>query len=435
MQEHGDNTAVARETVSLAQVCAVLRRSAWTIVVITLIAGAIGFAWSSLFASYQSHAFFQFSGSIPPMTEKTETGRKDRQQDRRDGADRNDGSEDDDKEAAKIMVGISLSDYKRYAAAFSSGERFADYIREMKLEGAPGVREVQRLFSSRNGISRTIEPVYSFSKSDARDLPDQPKEVTNSVVGLRIDYEGATPQLAQEMTRLLGRYTMDSIIYLTYQDLLKARHDEARTKLKKLDGMVLRNKRRIEEYRQRTEDIKDVIARNPAIAAQAERQVVVITGDSARYVPPVSLLVNTEVQIADLNRAIAKAGREKQRNLLLVDYFERAQRLPEASKSGETVLRRLEQVRAETFKGKDMKDPLVEEVSNAIASENEVAVTQYLEKSRFIAGPSLPTQSTARPLPVVIASLLLGLLLSIGYVVGRRCWDVNRSSRNKPATA
>jgi len=145
-------------------------------------------------------------------------------------------------------------------------------------------------------------------------------------------------------------------------------------------------------------------------------------------VPPISLLINAEIQIADLNRKIAKAAEDKQKNLLLLEYFGRAQRLPQASKSGETVLRRLEEVRAEVFKGKDLKDPVVAEVSNALTFENETAANQYLQKSRFIMGPSLPTQSTARPVPVVIASLLLGLLLSIVYVAGRRWWRINHDS-------
>ena len=386
----------AAELISLTDLLATIWHGRWTIVVITLLVTAGGLSLSLLSKAYKSEGFFHFGGPIP----------KDQQ----------------------ASDGIALADYKRYAASYGTSERFVDFIQDKKLASTEGVNDLRSAFSSRNGISKLIEPIYPFTKVDAKELMGQPKDSGNNVVGLRINYTSRSPQLAQQMAGLLGRYAMDSIIYSIYFDALHFKPDEIRTKLAKLDNVIISNRVQLEEYRRKVTDLKEIIARNRgnSTSGQDGRQVVTIAEDSARYLPPGTLLMATEVQASATNEATLKAKREQQQNALLLEYYERAKLMLNATKSGETVLHSLEALKASVFKDKNLQDDTVKEVYNMITVDNQSAINLYLNKSRFIAGPTRPGYSTARPVMMVAVSVLLGLFLALIVVFGRKWWRDNK---------
>ena len=383
---------------------AALWRKRWMMLIVTLLTMACGIAWSLFDARYASNGFFQFGGPIPIVTPKPKE--KDKEKEKEPGP------------------GISLSDFKRYSASFATTERFNEYLNDKKLAAQPGVDELRRLFVSRDGISRVIEPVYPFTKVDAKELMEQPKDSSNNVIGLRISYEGKTPEIAQESVGLLGRYAMDSIIYLLYLDNLRFKHEEMLTKIVRLDNAIISSKTQLDEYRRKTAELKQIIGRNPTGESQSGRQVVTVNEDNARYLPPATQLMTTEVQISETNEAILKAKREQAQDKLLLEYYDRARQLLASTKSGETILRGLEGVKTAVFKDKNMDDDVVKEVYNMITVDNQNAVNVYLDKSRFIAGPTYPNRSTARPALALALSMLVGLFLSL-LIIFVRNWSYN----------
>lgn len=396
----------ASNDISLTDLFATLWHSRWFILFITVLVMACGLAGSLYFAKYKSQGFFQFGGAIPAVVVKNNTK---------------------DKEKDKVpSLGISLADYKRFSASYATSERFADYLREKKLDSAVDINDLRKTFASRDGIEKLVEPIYPFTKLDAKVLMEQPKDSINNVIGLRINYENSVPEDAQNMVSLLGRYVMDSIVYLIYMDELQFKHSEIKSKMIKLDNVIITNKEQLEEYRRKGADLKQIVTRYPESANQASRQVLSVTEDSARYLSPVTQLVTTEVQTSEAKEAIFKAKREQQQITLLLEYYDRAKVLLDGTKSGETVLRGLDQVKESVFKGKNMEDEVIKEAYNTITIENQNAINVYLEKSRFIAGPTLPTSSSVRPSFVLLGSLMLGLFLSILLVFGRNLWRDNR---------
>lgn len=414
MQQH-NNTPIAMigdgtELISLTDLLAPIWRARWMVLIITLLGMACGLSWALFNANYKSQGFFQFGGAIPMVKETIKEKEKEKEP----------------------SPGITLSDFKRYAASYATSERFGDYVQDKKLGSTPGVNDLRKIFSSRDGISKIIDPVYPFTKLDAKELMEQPKDSSNNVIGLRINYEGNSPQVAQQMVGLLGRYAMDSIVYLIYTDALRFKHDEIRTKITKLDSTIIDKKIQLDEYRRKAADLKQIIARNPdAAGRETSRQVVQITEDSARYLPPVTLLMTTEVQASDANEAILKAKYEQNQNMLLLEYYDRVKVLLDSTKSGETVLRGLEPVKAIVFKEKNLQDDVIKDVYNMITIDNQTAMNLYLNKSRFIAGPTLPERSTARPAIALAMGLMLGLFLSLFFVFGREWWRKNEAELSR----
>ena len=375
-----------------------------TLLAITLFTVAAGLAGRMLFSEYKSEGFFQFGGTIP-MVKKTA---------------------DKDKEKEKEpSPGIKLADYKRYAAAFKSNERFTDFLVQHKLEQSPSTNALRRSFASREGISKWIDPVFPFTKLDAKELLEDPKDGNNNVIGLRISYDDKDPKVAQSIVGLLGRYTQDTIVYIIYSDILRFKHVEMTAKITALDNEIIENNERLAHFRRSGDDLKKIVTRYPDAAGQASRQVVSISDETARYLPPVTQLMTTEVLASEAMEKIHKARREQQQNILLREYYDKAKMLVDNTKSGEDILRGLEPVKTEVFKDKNMEDDTVKEVFNHITIDNQTAISLYLEKSRFIAGPSLPENLSLRLSVTVLFSLFIGLMLSLAVIFGRKSLQEN----------
>ncbi|MDB5840799.1 MAG: hypothetical protein JWQ23_2751, partial [Herminiimonas sp.] len=224
----------------------------------------------------------------------------------------------------------------------------------------------------------------------------------------------------QKIVGLLGNYAMDSIIYLTYSDALRFKREEMNTRIIKLDNDIIASKIRLEEYRRRAAELRQIVARNPGAESQATRQVVTVTEENARYLPPATQLATTEVQAAEANEAILKARREQQQNILYLEYYDKAKGLLDSTRSGETILRGLESAKTAVFKDKNLEDDVTKEIYNKITVENRDAINIYLDRSRFIAGPTLAPKSTARPALALAMSLILGLILAVVIVLFRK---------------
>ncbi|MDN2716171.1 MULTISPECIES: lipopolysaccharide biosynthesis protein [unclassified Janthinobacterium] len=365
---------------------------------------ALGVSSTVYWAKYKSEGFLQFGGPIPLQPEKTAKTK-------------------DVKEAA---FGIQLSDYKRYSAAFGSSGRFDDFVHAAKLDNTPGIASLRKNITSEKNLNAIIEPIFPFTKLDAKDLMEQPKENSNNVIGLRINYDASTPEEAQRIVALLGRYTMDTIVYLIYTDSLRFKHLEITAKITKLDNDIIGSKQKLAEYGRRIKDLKQIVARYPKADVQNTSQVVTVTDENSRYLSPVTQLMSAEVEASAAEEAIYQAKREQQQYLLLRDYYDSAKATLDANKSGEAVLRALEGSKERAFKSKDLNDELVKEVYNKITVENQNSLNLYLEKSRFIAGPSLPENRTTRLSTSLVISALLGLFLGCLIALGRQWWIANR---------
>ena len=388
--------------ISVRDLIVPLWRSRWLIVSVAILMGILNLSWSLLHASYNSYGVFQFGGPIPMVREKLREQDKDKDKDKEPG------------------TGIALADYKRYMTSYSTSERFADFAREKKLEATPDVAGLRAAFASRDGIAKLVLPIYPYTKLDAKDFVEQPKNSGNNVIGLRISYDSASPEQAKQMVGLLGQYVMDSIVYMVYSDILRFKPDEIRAKVTKLENTILNNKTVLEELKQRAEALRQIVSSNPAAASQSQRQVVNVTEETARYLPPTTQLMTAEVQAAETRQLIEKTRRALRQESLFLEYYEQAKKVLDSTKSGETVVRSLDVVKDRVFKGKNLDDDMVKEIYNFISIENQQAVNLYFGKSRFIAGPILPVRSTARPLFSVAVGLMLGLLLSALFVLARQ---------------
>ena len=397
------NDPADQDVISLVELLAPLWHARKMMVAVASLTAVLGGALTLYQAKYRSDGFLQFGGAIPLVKESF---------------------------GKEISPGILLGDYKRYVAAFNTSGRFDEFVKQNKLKDVVGVSGLRRMFSSPEGIVPLIEPVYPFTKLDAKELMDQPKDGGNNVIGLRINFESDSPENAQRMVGLLGNYALDSIIYLIYSDALRYKHAEITAKITKLDNDIIENKEKLAIYQRKGATLKQIVARYPESSKYTASQVVTVTEENSRYLPPATHLMTTEVDALNANEAIIKFKREQRRNFLLREYYDQAKKVLDENKSGAAILRALEPVKDAVFKNKDLNDELVKQVYNLISIDNQSAITLYLDKSRFIAGPSLPENRTTRLSTMLMYSFLGGLLMSALFVMLRKWWNENRFMLN-----
>lgn len=391
------------EAISLTDMLTKLWHARRMIAGVTAASIVLGLTGTLYFAKYKSEGFLQFGGAIPLQKEKNP------------------------RELKEGAPGILLGDYKRYSAAFGTSGRFDDFVLANKLDGTAGIVNLRAGIAGVKGISTLVEPIYPFTKLDAKELMEQPKDSSNNVIGLRISYEANSPENAQRIVSLLGRYTMDSIVYLIYSDALRFKHTEITAKITKLDNDIIGNKQKLAEYGRRISELKRILARYPKSDVQTGSQVVTVTDENARYLSPVTQLMTTEVLVSEAEEAIYQAKREQLQSLMMRDYYDLAKTVLDTNKSGETVLRALEAAKESAFKKKDLNDELVKEVYNRITVDNQNSINLYLEKTRFIAGPSLPENRTTRLSTALLASTILGFVLACLLALIQQWWIANRA--------
>lgn len=397
--------------ISLAQICAALWRSRFVFLAVMVSVTAITLVGLLHFAKYESEGLFRFGGAIPiPQTAEFSTLA-------------NLGYNAEDR---KLPPGIGFSDYKLFAAFYSTRERFDLYVHDNKLDDTAVIRNLRARFVSPESVEDMLNPVYAITRQDAKNLVGKTDSTSNNVIGLRITFSADTPELAQKMVNTLGRYAIDSIAYVVYAGAVPADCAAIKTKLVRYDAFILSKSEHMAELRRRVAYLKDIAQRHPDLA-NATRQVVTVTEQSARYLPPVTLLATAEVEESEVREAIHRANSEKSKAALLLEYCERLKEVIASTNSGEAVVQSLEKTKNEVFKDKDLSDDVVKDVYQGVTIANRNAISVYLDNSRFIAGPTLPNRRNVRPSIAIVISLVVGFVCAAGVVIVKRWWVKNRT--------
>jgi hypothetical protein len=133
-----------------------------TITSLTLIAGL---GARAIFSEYKSEGFLQFGGTIPIVQKIDEK----------------------DKEP---NPGITLTNYKRYAAAFKSNERFTDFLNQHKLEPNPFILSLSlmpRNYSKNQKAAVTMSSVCaSATRIGIRRMPRQWSDYWDVIPWIRL---------------------------------------------------------------------------------------------------------------------------------------------------------------------------------------------------------------------------------------------------------
>lgn len=219
---------------------------------------------------------------------------------------------------------VTLAEYRKMAAAYTSGVALEEYLTATKKNG-PAVERL-RLQADLPGFwSAAMSPVLPFSRQDAREFGDLKDAASDSLVGIDLVASARTPELSREMLHLLGGYLSNALIRERIRAWILKNSGEAPARQKALSAEVVEGQMRIAATSARIQDLKAILVRYPDASKLDSRQVVAITEGSDRFLSPLAQLVAAESSIAKLKETIARKEREARQFDLLQRYFAQAE--------------------------------------------------------------------------------------------------------------
>lgn len=401
----GNSQNDVTELISLPDLLAVIyrgRRYA-LIIVIASVALSLLFATSPI-GNYRSEGYFAFGGRIPPDPHVSSGARK------------------------HSIAGIESNDFDRFLLFTSRLERFNEYKGYRDYEPKQAMNNVQNVMTSPALLKRSIAPVYANESDAPNPVADGRR---GDVIGLRIHYDGGSPEEAQQTAAVLGRYVMDSIIYAVSLERLPVLSDEATAEADDLIAQMASENIELRKSERRIAALRGINFGSSG----GSTKVLVIGEDELHYASAQALLMAIEMQVTDAKKKIEQTDRAVRKALLIAGYRREAVKALENTRSGVNLIKDMDQVKRTYFEDKKLDDAIVKEVYEAIGKENSAAIDLYLHRSRFVVGPGLPKKSPTHLALVASVALIFGLMLSIVLLLLRNGWRQKSVEREQDIAA
>ena len=363
------------------------------ILAVGLVFMLLGFVGAKLLNQYRVEGIFIFGGQIPYKTKSAE------------------------EKTAEDKKGITPPDFKRLSATYLSEDHFKSYAQEKQQEDSSAVQELQALFKKKNGFEAHVVPLYKVSKQDAKDIVGTAMDAENAVIGVRMTFQGDTAEAARGQVNWLAEYVIDGLLYSDLAERFRDAREQLEISKLQLDGEIQLNRRLLETYKQRAQDLQRIAGKFPGASSKTDRQVISVTEETAQYLPPQTLLATNELLISRANEKIRDARLKQARIDRLVKYHEAVTPLFQQTVSGKTLLAGLVREEHVLFDNAKQSDDVTLEVRNQIKIDNQAMELLYLKKSRIV---SMQVMPTARPVLTAGIALMLGLMLAAMFVLLKR---------------
>jgi len=334
------------------------------------------------------------------------------------------------------LGGLSYSDYKRYSASFFARERLAGVAEHLGIKDSGLLaEEIWRTLNNPATRNRYVEPVFPFTKADARDLPEvvPEKNVSYQVIGIRYAFEDRSPERAQLGLKVMAESVRESLISGRLFEHISVNLSGATNALRELENKMFVQRFEKERLVAKLDALAAVLRKYPAMAAVDARQVISVDKGGTEYLSPMVQIVGVESKLAEVAAELSRLTREREMAAARKDYFAGAKALFEKNRLAEATLLGLDPLKDQVFKTKNLDDETLKDVYNSISVENENLRRHYFDELRFLSGPTLPERPASPRLLVWIPLALIGafflmVVVTLGWGWARANWRTIRES-------
>ena len=321
--------------------------------------------------------------------------------------------------------GVTIPLYKKSASQFSSPTRFQYYVSRNTSFTDQEKQEISKKFTEAKDIQKWISPIYAFSKEDSRQLAQVGKDQNNSVLGLNLAFEARTPEQAAKMVSFFGEYVRDCLMYVTMFNYISGNAINARISLQENENALSAIRFSLEQEQKKMVDIQAILRKYPDAANIENRQLVSIQEGGAHFLSPLTQLVGIESKVADLRREVDRLERDREKLLLVVEFFDLVNVfLNQDGKQGEPLFQRLKAAETELFAKKDLSRDTVREVFNNLNIDRQNFDRTFYTSYRFVSGPTVPTQHIMpRKSKIVLAAFFLSSFFFLFLALFLNWWQ------------
>jgi LPS O-antigen subunit length determinant protein (WzzB/FepE family) len=292
------------------------------------------------------------------------------------------------------QIGMPVFLYKKISSQFFDLNRLYQMAKQQKGFNEEDLQIIENRLKKPEDISKLIKPVYALAKEDLREFVQIPQDESNSVIGLNLSYEAYSAEKAYAHVSFFGKFVRDCLLYLTLKDYVMEGYSKTISQLHKNDNDIIKIQFDLSQNINKLKDIQAIFSKYPESKTIESRQMVVsIKEGGDRFMSPLIQLVGIESALADLHRDLAELERDREKLSVKSEYFSRCyNELAKVDENGETLFLRLTSIKEEVFNKRDLSKNEVKEVFNELNIDLQTYDFTFFLYSRFISGPTLPTE-------------------------------------------
>jgi hypothetical protein len=281
------------------------------------------------------------------------------------------------------------------------------------------IQQLNSQLAKNHLLAQWVRPVFALSRIDLRDIPDQPREEANYLVGVEIGVDRRSGDDALAIATALGDYVRDSVILLRANEFATGLYYKAASRLLELDRQMLASRLMLDQAEQKRNELVAIRTRYPDTSRSESRQVVAVDKSTARFLSPIAQLVGVESQIAEIHETLRTTEWDIARSKALMTYLEPAQRIIRSAHTGTDMFAVLDKELDQVFSPERLKADPVRDAFNTLKIEIFGLKTLYFERMRFISAPALTEISLGMRLLPAVIGLLIGAVLAASIILVR----------------
>jgi len=317
------------------------------LVLVGVLAAAVGIA----FPKWSAEGLLETPGVLAPFPEQTERERQ------------------GDQEPKVKLQYVTLAEFRKAAAAYSSQVALNEYLVAAKKQETPGGQRLLAQAHDPTFWASVAVAVLPFSRRDAREFGELKDAASDSLVGVELTTDARTPAVAAEMLRTMSSYYSNALVRERIRGWVLKNRGEAPSKQKALRAEIIDSQMKIETMGRRIQDLKTILARYPEAAKLDGRQVVNITEGQDRFLSPVAQLVAAETSITQIRETIARKERQARQSDLIERYFLQTDEYLKTMPLATDLVPALSNLAAKRFEGIDQESEWAREVIFRIQAE------------------------------------------------------------------
>jgi hypothetical protein len=328
-----------------------------------------------------------------------------------------------------LTPSLTLDSYKRYEAALGNEQRLLSFIKANGLGGTQTEQQLLRLASVPGALAKAIRPAFSLTASDAKAFGIETAEASGKLLGVTLRLERA--ELTAETPILqLAEYVRHTMIEVDLADAVLNQCLSFRSKEQELRSQQIQSDFSVLQLRERAKHLRELIAAIPGASSVDNRQVISLEGGGERYLSPTAQLVAIELGIGDAELEAVRRERDRKAVAIKKEYYCAGRELQKQAATGMAFLDQLAELHDKVLSNVDSEQDVVEQTAIGLSLERQAWVSQYIDRSRYVAAPEGAEQKRRNPGRALGLALggVMGGLLGLLFALGLAWWHDNRES-------
>jgi len=317
-----------------------------------------------------------------------------------------------------------MSSYRRIAAQLGSEQSFLQWSAQQNFADADTFRSLRQTFSSRESAQNFVSAFFRLTRRDVREVVTAQKQEEGEVfdlAGLELIAFSTSSERAAALVVQGGAYVRDVALRDAVIGYVTRNRAATQEESRRIENDIIARRFEVVQLEGKRAELRRIQSLYPDAAPLNQRQLLSISPDGSRYLPPVVQLVGVETELIDKRRDLLRLERAAMQAKLLDEFFTGAVQAVERASDGAGTLAAVDAVRQRVLPDQAIaSDDARKEVDNRIRVVLDGFRAAYVKGPVFVSGDVIMTGLRVRPSRLVILGVLVAVAVWSTFFFGPR---------------